>query len=136
MLLQRGAADSPTFRALLHAIEHSDVIVHVEQVMQSAHGLAGATRFITRAGGYRYVRITLYGVWPVHQAIAILGHELQHASEMASAGWVIDQQTCLELFQTIGRRTCDDQHICFDTEAAVIAGHRVWSDLGHADAGE
>ena len=57
-LLLRGYAVSPTFRALIGVLERSDVIVHVEQVNAQGNGLAGATRFITRAGDTRYVRIT------------------------------------------------------------------------------
>lgn len=128
-LIVRGHAASPAFRRLIEAIERSDVIVHVEQVNQPGDGLAGSTRFVTRAGGQRYVRVTLYGSWSTNQTMALIGHELQHAVEMASAGWVVDQATCLELFHTIGHRTCDRQRLCYDTDAALAAGARVWKDV-------
>ena len=130
-LIVRGAASSITLRALINQIERSDVIVHVERVTRPGRGLAGATRFVTRAGGQRYVRITLYGYRSLHQTIALIGHELQHAVEVATAGWVVDHATCLELFHAIGRRTCDPRRICYETEAAVQAGARAWDDLYH-----
>ena len=128
-LLARGYAESATFRSLISVLERSDVIVHIEQVSAQGNGLAGATRFITRTGDTRYVRITIYGVWATDRLIALLGHELQHAVEIASAGWVVDQVTCLELFHEIGRRTCTPDRLCFDTDAAVLAGVRVWREL-------
>ena len=135
-LIVRGAASSVTLRALINTIERSDLIVHVEQVNRPGQGLAGATRFVTRAGGQRYVRITLYGYRSVNQTIALIGHELQHAVEVATAGWVVDQATCLELFHAIGHRTCGAQRerVCYDTDAAVQAGARVWDDLHHHQA--
>lgn len=120
---------SPAFRALVDALEHSDVIVHVERVTRDGGGLAGATRFVTRAGGQRYVRITLYGTRSGQQTIALLGHELQHAVEVATAGWVVDQATCLELFHTIGRRSCDLRRLCYDTDAAILAGTQVMREI-------
>ena len=135
-LIARGAASSMTLRALINTIEHSDLIVHVEQVSRPGHGLAAATRFVTRAGGHRYVRVTLYGMWSLNQTIALIGHELQHAVEVATAGWVVDQATCLELFHAIGHRTCGAQRerVCYETDAAVQAGARVWDDLHHHQA--
>jgi len=130
-LIARGAASSMTLHALINIIERSDVIVHVEQVIGPGHGLAGATRFVTRAGGQRYVRITLYGIRSLNQTISLIGHEMQHAVEVATAGWVVDQATCLELFHAIGHRTCDLRRLCYETDAAVLAGARVWEDLRH-----
>ena len=128
-LIVRGYAASPAFRRLVGVIERSDLIVHVEQVILPGDGLAASTRFVTHAGGRRYVRITLYGIWSLHQAIALIGHELQHAGELATAGWVVDQATCLELFHRIGHRTCDRRRVCYETEAAMAAGAEVWKDV-------
>lgn len=125
----RGQAASPAFRRLVAALERSDVIVHVEQVNRPGDGLAASTRFVTRAGGQRYVRITLYGNWSVYQTISLIGHELQHAGEVASAGWVVDQETCLELFSSIGHRTCNPRRVCYETDAAIAAGAEVLKDV-------
>jgi hypothetical protein len=127
-LVVRGYRASRTFRALVDVLEHSDVIVHVEQVARGGEGLAGSTRFVTRAGGQRYVRITLFGRWTVSQTVALIGHELQHAVEVANAEWVVDQNTCLELFHAIGRRSCNNRRLCYDTDAAIHAGQQVMRD--------
>ncbi len=128
-LIARGYAGSFAFRRLVDALERSDVIVHIEQVNRPGDGLAGSTRFVTRAGGQRYVRVTLYGMWSTNQTTALIGHELQHAVEVASAGWVVDQATCLELFHAIGHRTCDRRRLCYETDAAIAAGAHVWREL-------
>lgn len=128
-LIDRGYSGSAAFRRLVGVIERSDVIVHVEQLILPGDGLAASTRFVTRAGGQRYVRITLYGIWSLNQAISLIGHELQHAGEVATAGWVVDQATCLELFHSIGHRTCDRRRVCYETDAAIAAGAEVSKDL-------
>jgi hypothetical protein len=128
-LLAYGDAASSTIRALIAALDRSDVIVHIERVSRPGDGLAGSTRFVTRAGGYRYIRITLFGHWSTRQTLALLGHELQHALEIATATWVVDQDTCLELFHAIGRRSCNQRRLCYETDAAIEAGAQVMRDL-------
>jgi hypothetical protein len=49
--LSRGYVASPTFRALVDALERSDVIVHVMQRWLRPGEAAGATSFVVRAGG-------------------------------------------------------------------------------------
>ena len=68
----------------------------------SARGPAGDTQFVAAAGAQRYVRIYLDARLPDDQAVAILGHELQHASEIAEHSWVVDQETLGMLYARIG----------------------------------
>lgn len=128
-LLTFAERASPTFARLVQAVQRSDLIVHIVRDPAGSRVLAAATRFIAQAGGARYVRITLYGWWRPAVTIALLGHELQHAVEVAQAEWVVDQHTCAELYESIGHHSCGGSPTCFDTHAAVRAGQRVAAEL-------
>ena len=129
-LLSRGYERSGTFRGLLDALEASDLIVYVERDRDAERGIAGSMRFVANVGGHRYVRITLYGPRLAGNAVALLGHELQHAAELAAARWVIDQDTCAQLYRKIGHySSCRGSEECFDTDAAVDAGYQVLREL-------
>lgn len=49
------------------------------------------------------------------ELVAILGHELQHAAEIAAAPWVHDAGTLARLYRRIGLRLGSN---AFDTAAA------------------
>jgi hypothetical protein len=101
-LLERGYAASHTLAVLVDALEDTDIIVHVTEcwVLEGAH--AGDTQFVTTAGGQRYLRIRLDMRLHDEAAIAMLGHELQHAWEIAAHPWVADQETLGQLYAQIG----------------------------------
>jgi hypothetical protein len=129
-LLSLGYEQSATFRSLIDALDASDVIVYVERDHKRRRGVAGSMRFVTHAGGHRYVRITLYELELTRTATALLGHELQHAAEVASAPWVVDQETCASLYREIGHySSCRGSEECFDTAQAVDTGYQVLREL-------
>ena len=89
----RGRDHSPTFRAILQRLAASDLIVYLRR--GALFGTtAAATQFLSSAGGYRYVRVTLELSPSSDVGVAMLGHELRHALELADAPWVVDE-TCL-----------------------------------------
>jgi hypothetical protein len=132
-MLEDGTSGSAEFRALVAAIERTDVIVHIERKPFNRHNLAGMTRFVVRAGGVRYLRITLDSALRGHQAVKMLAHELQHVNEIAQATWVVDRAGLRQLLTTIGYESCAPR-TCFDTAAAVQAGHTVWRELQQASS--
>ena len=101
-LLERGYAASPTLAVLVDALEDSDVIVHITGcwLIDDAH--VGETQFVATAGRQRYLRIRLDVRLRDEAAIAMLGHELQHAWEIAAHPWVSDQKTLHQLYVQIG----------------------------------
>jgi hypothetical protein len=129
MLLARGAVGSPTFRALLDAIERSDIIAHVSWHERAAGSGRAAMHFVTKTGGYRYVRITLSGRMTTDIAVALLGHELRHARELAEAPWVADVDGYQALYRAIGHPSCSGAHLCFETDDARDAGVQVFVEL-------
>ena len=131
-LLAIGYRRSHTFRRLVDRLEHSDVIIHVER-----RAIASDTafmHFVTHVGGSRYLRITLDTELSADAGVALLGHELQHAAEVAHAPWVVDARTYHELYLAIGHASCTGPRRCFDTAAAVDAGRRVLVELRGAAA--
>src|SRR6185503_2699984 len=76
---------SAVVRTLIEALERSNVVVHIQSSGDLPIGLRGATRFVVSRGGYRYLRITIRAQLPRELRVAILAHELQHASEIAGS---------------------------------------------------
>ena len=101
-LLERGYAVSPTLAILVDALEHTDIIVHVTECWLVDGAYSGDTQFVATAGGQRYLRIRLDVRLHDEAAIAMLGHELQHAWEIAAHPWVSDQKTLHQLYVQIG----------------------------------
>jgi hypothetical protein len=99
MLLQEGAARSATFRRLLDVLQSSDLIVYVETGVLDR---AGRLVFVAAGRDCRFLRISVRTPGRDADLIAWLGHELQHAVEIAAAQEVTDQHAVLELYQRIG----------------------------------
>lgn len=125
--LERGARRSYTFARLLDTIEDSDVIVFVEATPDLPPSLTGRMLFAGSAHGQRYVRIQI-GPGSEEDMIAILGHELQHAIEVAEAPEVHDEDALMALYRRIGHTNGDRAR--FDTVAARDVGRIVRGELG------
>ena len=62
--------------------------------------------------------------------MALLGHELQHAVELAEAPAVEDAADYEQLYERIGYESCSSAaRRCFETDAAVQAGRDVLREL-------
>jgi hypothetical protein len=125
-LLKRGFNHSPTFARLMARLEQSDVIVYVEEVPRLPGALEGRMMMLPTSHGQRYVRIQLSLRGAPDDAVAILGHELQHAIEVAQELAVNDQGTLAKLYQRIGTR--GGEHV-YDTYAAQEVGRIVRREL-------
>jgi hypothetical protein len=130
--LVRGWDDSPTFRAIVDRLDGSDLIVYVSRGSLSGQTSA-STQLLTWTGGYRYVRVTLELDPDTDVGVAMLGHELRHALELADAPWVRDDGAVLSLYREIGYSSCSRPTPCYDTQDAVDAGRQVLVELRHLD---
>ena len=101
-LVKEGFNRSPTFARLLARIEHSDLIVYVEGGTQMPAGIEGRLMMLPRAHDTRYVRIQIDTNNSLADTIALVGHELQHANELADAPDVTDQTGFVALYERIG----------------------------------
>jgi hypothetical protein len=80
---------------LVEQLETRDVIVYIEMHPGLKQQLAGRLTWLTAAGNARYVRISLNPSLGPETLISTLGHELQHAVEVAMARHIVDE-TSLE----------------------------------------
>jgi hypothetical protein len=112
--LDRALHRSPLVRSLVARLEQSNVIVHIQSSRQLPTGINGTTRFVVSRGGYRYLRIAIAADLPKPARTAILGHELQHAVEIASSV-AHDVESMRRLFEQQGEQSGE----FFDTRAAV-----------------
>jgi hypothetical protein len=124
--LAAGIRDSPTLKALVETIEASDLLVYLTFDRAPAASTAGHIAWMTAAGGRRYVRLVVNPRYDRWQRIAILGHELRHAVEIADARWVIDQRSLVSLYRRIGFSSGERS---FESAAAIAAGQQVHEEM-------
>jgi hypothetical protein len=131
-LIRQGIAESASFRALVSRLDASDVVVYVRFERQLSAQLEGQLTFVGGGGGRRYVVVALAWGRPDLRALATLGHELQHAVEVAEHPEIIDSDTLADGYEAFGhatRRVATARS--YETAAAIDAGHRVWKELCH-----
>lgn len=120
----RAQAQSAVVRSLVSTLESSNVIVHIVSSPNLPMGIGGTTRFVTSRGGYRYVRITIAADLSKSNRTAILGHELQHACEIATSG-ADDVESLKELFEKQGHRAGE----FFETHGALRIENQIRTEL-------
>ena len=125
-LLKNGFYRSPTFAQLVARIEGSDVIVYVELVPSLPAPLEGRLFLMAQAHGHRYVRIQIAKRDTFEDTIALLGHELQHAAEVAEATEVVNQTRFEALYARIGIVSGEHR---YETEVALKVGRQVRKEL-------
>jgi hypothetical protein len=131
----QAVAGSPLVRDLVRQLEESNLVVHIESSRSLPFGVGGTMRFVTSRGGFRYVRISLaVGLRPESRA-AILGHELQHACEVAASD-ANDIDAVRRLYQASGHNPFVGADV-FETEAALRVERQVKLELRveHGDRG-
>ena len=127
-LLKTGRARSATLRSLAERIEAGNVIVYIAVNPLLKSSLSGALTWMTRAGGFRYVRASISRDLTPDQMIATLAHELQHAAEVAEDATVISEATLVDMYRRIGlpsRASAPG----WETTAAQEMGYQVRREL-------
>ena len=133
-LLHEGVRGSETFRRLVDRIRRSDVIVYLE-CGGGTRSADGRLTFISAAGGRRYVHIRVARLPAADVQIALIGHELRHAVEIADAPAVVDGETLAREYERIGFLNARQRvGASYDSDAAVQAGYQVLRDLTGATA--
>lgn len=126
--LAEGLRRSPTLWSLVDQLTASDVVVYLQTEHTLPNGLAGRLTWLNAAAGVRYLRVWVSPSLPSHGLIATIGHELQHALEVAGAPSVVDSKTLSNLYRQIGhkRRWQSEQ---WETTMAQDVGQRVRLEL-------
>lgn len=129
----QGLRASATFRELVHRINVSDVVVYISgDDKQLPSGVDGRLTFLSAAGGFRYVVVRVNSRLTQPRLVALIGHELQHAREIAETGTIVDGPSLArEYAGGLGfhtRYTANDGHT-FDSRAAIRAGEAVLREV-------
>lgn len=131
-LLALSVEGSPTITSQLWELERSGMVVYVTNLSAGqGPGPKSYLSFLAAEGSLRYVliRIEHWKMSPTDR-LALLGHELQHALEVARALEVKDPPGMAALFRRIGHEVSPNS---FETAAAREAGHRVRAELLRED---
>jgi len=113
--IDEAAAQSAIVRELIARLACSDVIVYVE--MSASPQIPRArTKLVTALPGVRFLRIGIHTSMAGRDFAPLLGHELQHAVEIAERDDVRDEEGVRRLYRAIGRA---GSHDAFETDAAL-----------------
>jgi hypothetical protein len=93
---------SPTLRALTDRLDASDVTVHVSVKRFTDRRLAGALRFLAATPTDRVLLIEIAFGLDRYARIAMLGHELQHAVEVAETPHIRDENAFRRFYELHG----------------------------------
>jgi len=121
-LVANGLEKSPTFKRLVSRLEQSDVIVYVRLNWDLPLHIGGRLHFLAVHGELRYLVVDLNRRLTRSALVALLGHELQHAVEVAEAGDVTSSADLRVLYRRVGIQTGPDR---YDSIAARRAGYDV-----------
>ena len=124
-LLADAARRSATVRQLLARLEVTDAIVYVE-LTASPQIPTARTTLVTSTPGARFIRIGINAGTLSGDRAPLLGHELQHALEIAEHVEIHDERTVRALYGRIGRARGPD---AFETDAAKSIESSVRAEL-------
>ena len=127
-LILEGLERSSTLRAIVDRLEQLDVIVYVEMQPALRKKLAGKMTWLTGTASHRYVRISLCPELSQDTLIATLGHELQHALEVAEAPAIVDAASLQAYYEQHGVSS-PGQVNGWDSLAARAIGDEVRREL-------
>jgi hypothetical protein len=121
---------SSIVRGLIERLDRSDLTVYVRMHAGASPYFYGHLAFLSRTSCQRYVVIELPPNRNRFEQIGMLGHELQHAVEIAEAPDIVDVPTLISHYERIGiRRTNSSNHaMSFETDAAAASGRDVWRE--------
>ena len=118
-------AGSPTAARMVRQLENSDLIVLVQTDFLPA-SLGGDLSLVSATPQWRFVRIRLNNSLPPREQVGMLGHELQHALEVAADRNVRDQTAMRRLYEQIGHGAWGGP---YETTAAREAGAVVMREM-------
>lgn len=125
-LFLEGLQRSDTLRAIVDRLETHDVIVYLQMQPGLKSRLAGRLTWMTAASRFRYVRVSLNPELSGDIAIATLGHELQHALEVANEPSIVNATSLDAFYRKNGISIRAHE---WDTDAARDVGDAVRKDL-------
>ena len=125
--IAKGMRRSGTFAHLVLALNKSDVIVYIESGRPMPTSIVGRLLLAAGPEGTRYLRIQVSGHPGSNDMVALVGHELRHALEVAESPDVRDEAGLIALYERIGHPSTGIHQS--DTLAAQDTGRRVKAEL-------
>jgi hypothetical protein len=129
-LLEAALAVSPTIVRIVTDLQSTDLIVGIETEVLKKRGLNGDARVTSASPAVRHVRIRVGIPNSRSSLIAVLGHELQHASEIAAAPDVRDAAAQRAHYLRIGFEPVGRGY--YETDAALETGRLVAAEVAAA----
>lgn len=129
-LVRMAQAYSVTVSSLSATLSKSDVVAYV-RIAPIGTGTA-KTVLLNASGPVRYLLITIDDGHAPDGLVEMLGHELQHAVEIAAARDVRDEASLARLYQRIGLHRGAKNN--FETLLAQQMGRRARGDLSNRPA--
>ena len=124
----QGYAQSATFRRLVDALGTTDVIVYVESGDCDCRRANACLSLSAANGGVRYLRASVSLRRLDAELIEHIGHELQHAVEIADQTGITSDATMAAYYRSHSQG-CGRLAHCFETAAAQTAGNAVRAEL-------
>jgi len=128
-LLDELTDRSATARGLVRALDDSDVLVYVRHRLFTESLLDGRTGLLRCDRPSRYVIIELAPARQHLDTLVTLGHELQHAVEIAGAPHIVDAPSLAAHYARIGIRMTGAPAQSFETDAARHISARIRREL-------
>jgi hypothetical protein len=129
-VIAEGLCGSATFRTLVDTIQRSDVIVYVSMKWLGDRRLRGRLDFLTATATDRVLRAVFSFPLDRETRIAVLGHELQHAVEVAVAPDIRTRGAFAAHYRAHGRPVRIESG--YDTDAARRVELQIRVDLARA----
>jgi hypothetical protein len=120
-LIDEATVSSAIVNRLITQLQQSDTIVYVE-LTGSPEVPRARTMLAAASGDVRFLRISMNVLVPPMDRVALLAHELQHATEIADAIEVRDEAGLRQLYDRIGFGGTTDR---YETVAAGEVERRV-----------
>lgn len=128
----------------MEILDRSDVIVNIEPTHPRTGLSAYLAHTLVTSGGYRYLRISVEAQETSLRLVTVLGHELQHAVEVAQAPDVRDAESLVRMFKAsrLNFGCASSRGECYETKAAQeietavlneLKGSRVTSSRGRVN---
>jgi hypothetical protein len=130
-LLEDLRQRSPTARNLALTLEGSDIVVYIRHRVFAGSTLNGRIGFVRSDMPTRFLIIEIGCPRSRLEQLVTLGHELQHAAEIAADPSVADPRAMARYFERIGVRTriAAAADATFETAAAQTVETRVRQEL-------
>jgi hypothetical protein len=126
-ILREAIEKSATTRRLVATLDASDVIVYLELQPDMPDSLHAGVRYAGSGGQFRYLRISLNPMNTRAEMLAMIGHELQHAVEIAGEPGIRSASDLSRHYKRIGLMGRRGE--TWDTQAARDAGMRVAREI-------